>query len=605
MRGLGKRFRDLMTYRDRLDYDPFTQAVVGSLRTPVDRGQPDSGFNRSLLQRILHLINDSAGHRFCNKDGAIITFYGLPASLPYDECELLWIDDLAVFYVQSIAYAKDASGRVLLDGHGRPLPKARLPLDLPGYMEPFVDDDLMESQSGIAGFRFHPTPQALNRTLFLSPAPDFLADVMDPAECKDGDRYVTQHSGSLAALELDGTYDQIRPLVQAFADHDAEHLFVKALTVLHSHWPSRSSLQHQSTNPSGYGYAKRSDIRSWEPLVARVLDEDVLWPAITAGAATLNRLRVPSGRSAPEVLVAKARHVFSPRGLRKRNGATTSSTEDGRPITSLSPWHLLADAYEAKRAQLGAAAGEGELWQRAGGQVLDALARGDAVGATWRFRNPRFRGTVAAVIDFLGRRIAAHRAAGDLDAWLGRELVVDLERIMTGPVYAGAADLVLALSATPDARGALEELVAWLVTDPAALDTTVTAGADLLQWYADDADLVPLTRLAGRALDPELGLLEAALDFLRKARRADDAGVVAALLARLHREVAPGRTPLAAISDAIVEVHRERPHAEQGKPMAEGDYQQVFGAVSGFLSDEKRGLLKFTAIVKDRAGAGR
>jgi hypothetical protein len=286
------------------------------------------------------MLNDSAGHRFCNRDGAIITFFGFPTTFPYDECELLYIDDLAVFFVQSIAYAKDAQGRVLHDEHGRPLPKALLPIDLPGYLEPFVDDDLMEGQAGIDGFRFHPTPQALARTLFLSPPPDFIADVMDPAVCKDGDRYQSQHSGSLAALELNGTYDQIRPLVQAFADHDAERLFVDVLVVLHSHWPSRNSLQHQGTNPGGHGYAKRSDIHAWEPLVARVLEEDALWSALTSGAATLNAIQLPSGRMAPEVLAAKARHVFGPQGWRSatarppRPPRTAGRSPRSRPGTS-------------------------------------------------------------------------------------------------------------------------------------------------------------------------------------------------------------------------------------------------------------------------------
>jgi hypothetical protein len=211
---------------------------------------------------------------------------------------------------------------------------------------------------------------------------------------------------------------------------------------------------------------------------------------------------------------------------------------------------------------------------------------------------------VAAVADFLGRRIAAHRTTGDLGNWLGRELPGDLERIMTGPVYAGAADLVLSLSATPEARASLEELLVHLTTDAAALDAAATVAADMLQWYACDADLVPLTRLLGKAIDPERGLVDALLDFAAKARAADDKGVVADLMARLEGEVVPGRTPLMQIVDSITEVHREKPFADQGKAMTAADYKKVFTTVAGFLSDEKRGLMKFTAIVKNRAGGG-
>lgn len=602
VRPLGKRFADLMTYKDQIDYNGSTQAVTGSLRTPVDRTQPDSGFNRSLLQRILHLINDSAGHTLCNRPDATITFFGFPVSLPYDECELMRIDDLAVFYLQSIAYAKDSQGRVLHDSQGRPLPKARLPLNLPGYLSPFVTDAMMEDQSTIEGFRFHPTPQALNRVLFLDPQPDFLSDVMAPAECKDGDRYQTQHSGSLAALELNGMYDAIRPLVQAFADHDREDLFVAVLVVLHSHWPSKKSLQHQSNDPIGHGYAKRSDIHAWEPLVARVLNDDQLWSALTSGAATIDAIQAPSGRFAPEVLAAKARHVFSPRpGLAKRNGTTTSTTEDGHPIPVLSPYILLADAYKLKRTQLAAAGADGELWPSATGQLLDLLVRGESVGASWRYKNPRLRGLSASLIDFLERRLERHQALGDLDNWLARELPGDVERVLTGPVFAGAADLALSLSAAPEARAALEELLSSLNTDGTpGFDVHLTVTADLLQWYASDTDLLPITRRAGKAMDPEKGLGDATFKLVGRARDADTAGALAALLSRLESDYQPGRTALAQISDAISEVHRGRPFLDLGRPMTGGDYRKVMQAVQTFLTDEKRGLMKFAAIVKDR-----
>jgi hypothetical protein len=555
-RPLGKRFGDLMTYRDPIDLDPFSQARTGSLVTPVDRGESDSGFNRSVMQRVLHLIHDSAGQRLCNRDGATITFSGFPVSSTFAPCELLFIDDLAVFYVQSIAYAKDSQGRVLHDSQGRPLPKARLPIDLPGYLEPFVTDQMMEAQSTIAGFRFHPTPEALNRVLFLSPAPRFISDVMNPAVCNDGDRYQTQHTGSLPALEIGGFYDAIRPIVQAFADRGREDLFVKVLVVLHRHWPSPRSLQHQSSNPQGHGYARGSDAHAWEPLVAEVLAEDQLWSALTSGASTINAIQTAGGRRAPEVLAAKARDVFGTRpGLAKRSGATTTTTEDGKPLTALSPYLLLADAYKLKRAQSATAGAEGELWQRGTSELLDVLARGESVGTAWRYRNPRFRGLAAAVIDFTARRLERHRAAGDLARWLSRDLPADLERILTGPVFAGVADLSLSLSAAPEARVALEALVVHLLGEggPSA-GVSLTVAADLLQWYASDTDLLPITRRIGKVIDPDKGLLDALLRLTGRARDADTGGAVAALLARLESPDARGRTVLSQLADSSTRI---------------------------------------------------
>jgi hypothetical protein len=602
-RQLGKTFADLMRYDDAIVYDEDSQAVVGSLRTPVDRSKPDSGYNRSALQRVLHLLNDAAGVRMCNKDGAVVTFFGFPTTLPYDECGLLEVDDLAVFYVQSIAYAKDAAGNVRLDDEGRPLPKAVLNLDLPFYLAPFVTDSLMESQSTIIGFRKHPTPEALNRIMFLPVMPDFLAAAMDPPVCKDGDRFIDAHYGTLPALELGGFYDRIRPLLQVFADHDREDLFVETLVILHSHWPSTSSAQHQRTNPSGHGYAKESDIHSYEPLVSAILDEDLLWGALVEGAPTLDAIRAPSGQAAPEVLAAAARFLFGADSLlTNRAGAHTTTTEDGRLVPVLSPWYVLADAYKAKRAQIAAAGSEGALWQTGVSQLVDVLLRGVNAGGTWRFTDPRTRGVSLALIDFLRARLAAHRQAGDLAAWLKTDLPGDVQRIFTGPVFAAAADLVVALATgAPDAWTAVENLLVYLHGDGTLpFQATTTVVADLLQWYADDADLLPLTHTAGRIVDPGLGVVDAQLTFARRARQADKAQVVATLLGNLDDETAPGRTSLATIVDVVSEVDRVHPFTDLGKPLSAGDYAQVFQTVQSFLDDEKRGLKRFITVVANR-----
>src|SRR5262249_18936359 len=118
-RNLSDRFRDFMAYKDQLDYDPDTQGIVGSLGTPVDRTRPDSDWNRSLMQRLLHLIADASGVTVCNKQDAVIRdpIIGLVLAT-YNECELLQINDLAVFYAQSIAYQKDAFGNVMYDDRG-------------------------------------------------------------------------------------------------------------------------------------------------------------------------------------------------------------------------------------------------------------------------------------------------------------------------------------------------------------------------------------------------------------------------------------------------------------------------------------------------------
>lgn len=599
---LPRRFARMMRYADPLHYDPDTQEILGTLgATPVDRTKPDSGYNRSLFQRILHLIADSSGVRLCNKQDARIEIFGIGVG-QYDECELFQIDDLAIFYVQSIACAKDASGNCRTDD-GSYMPKAYLDVNA-GWLDPFITDNRMESLTGIEGFRSHPKPWALNRALFLNPPTDGIANLIDPVRCKDGDRFIDQHAGTLPVFELEGFFDQIRPIVQPFADWNREDLFVKLLVVLHRHWPSPESLQHQSTNPAGKGYVKRSNARSYEPLLIDLFENGDLWPALTEAAPVVGALTSAGGRNARRVIADAARYLVAPQpGLSKRTGETSTKTNDGAEVTPLSPWYVLADAYAQKRARLAETGGEGEAWERATGQVADMLLRADEVGGAFRFRNPRFRGLAVAFLDLVQARVEAHRASGDLSQWTRTDLAGRAQKILAGPVFAGAADFVLSLQATPEARTMLEALAAHLgseTPDEEVFRIVVTAAADLAQLFLDDPDTVPIAHFFGRVLLPEFDFVEPSLVFLQGARRADGEGVLARILRQLLDECVPGETALAEIVDALSEVHRVLPYAELERPLSEADYRSVFGAVADFFRDEKRGLARFIDVVKER-----
>ncbi len=102
--------------------------------TPVDRTSPDTGWNRSEMQRFLQAIHDTNGVTACNKQGAVVhalnvnilgintnidipagpannflisgllqTNYGSKTS--FNECEVFKIDNLAAFYLDSIVGA--------------------------------------------------------------------------------------------------------------------------------------------------------------------------------------------------------------------------------------------------------------------------------------------------------------------------------------------------------------------------------------------------------------------------------------------------------------------------------------------------------------------
>ncbi|WP_428268234.1 hypothetical protein [Haliangium sp.] len=615
--------RNFMQYSDRFTYDD-NQQVVGSFTTPVDRSRPDNGFDRSLWQRLLYLITDAdsdhdrdgapdgVGGTLCSKPGAVIRDAVLFIDLTFDnECELFEIENLSLFFLQSMVYARAQNGDFLVDGDGNPLPKAEFVfnsalVNLAGDL--FLDlDEFLEDRSGIQGFRTRPTPEALTRVLFLDPTPSFLTDLTDPPICHDGEVCRDAHADTLQVWEVDGFYDNIRPLLQAFADHDAELLFLDLIRVMHNHWPSRQSLDHQQSDPDQPRYAFASNARSWEPLMVEVLSAEEVMPALVAAAPTLNALTITDrnglDRPVPDIVRNTALWLLVPQdGLAKRDGSTETVTGDGRPVPTLSPWYLLADAYARRDAALSGPAGA--AWHRGVRGVVDILARGEEVpGVGWRFQNPRLVGTAEVLIGFLRDRMAAHRSAGDLDAWLSGELVQNTQERLTGPLGAALVDFADATAAAPEAERGLARLLGYALAESQAGgsdDVGLASVADLVQMMMFDDDMVGVAHLAGEAVRPERDWVAPVLGYAYAAALSDRDDMMVRLIDNLSQEYRRGRTPLGQIARELGELHRARPNEDLGAPFASDDYPAIFRGVAQFLDDEKRGLRKFIAIIKGR-----
>jgi hypothetical protein len=221
----------------------------------------------------------------------------------------------------------------------------------------------------------------------------------------------------------------------------------------------------------------------------------------------------------------------------------------------------------------------------------------------WRFRNPRTRGVLVAVVDFLESRIDAHQGDGDLDAWLATDLPAKLEDAMSGPVFAGAADFILSLQASPEARAQIEALTAYLVNEVnynETFRTSLSAIADLLQLSLDDADIVPIARFAGEAIRSERGWMDSHLEFAKRARAGDTNEALTEMMRNLYVEHRPGHTAVGDLIDGISEIHRARPYEDLGLAYTAEDYRSLFRGISGFLDDNKRGLRRFISIIRER-----
>jgi hypothetical protein len=614
---VGEHLHDYMAYKDQFYYDPVTQEVIGEFVTEVDRAAPNTGYNRSIWQRILHLIDDARGVTLCNQAISQIDLGVIVVNRAYGECELFQIEDLAVYYVRSLAYDRDAGGDFYVDEDGDPVRAAELELN---WDDPLiaaaVTDQVMELATGIEGFGQHPTPQALNRTLLLDPRPSLIAQLIAPPRTRHGELFIERHAGSLPAWEKKNFYEHIQPLVQPFVDHRAEELFIDLLVTLHTHWPARDSTDsddHQQQDPGAPGYAWASNIAAYEPILAEIFARNDLLDAVVATTPTLNAVRIASGRSLPEILHSAAAYLVTPQvGLVNRQGEYTSTTAEGRPVEVLSPWQILADAYEQKERLLAAHPERARAWDEAFSEIIDVLGRGELDETTgWRFRNPRLRGVGLALIDLVEARLRAHDATADRMVWLIRDVPEDLENLLGGPMAAALMDLSVSMVQAPQARAALEGLSAYLfdeTANPAGFRSMLTTVADVMQLaLLDDRDRTPLARVLGEIIDPRHGRIDALLRFGLGARLAEgevasaDESTFVQMLRKGLAEHRPGGTPLGDIIEGIAEVHRARPFEELGEPLTSEDYRAIFHSVARFLNDEKRGLRKFLAIIEHRS----
>src|SRR5262249_37417537 len=140
-----------------------------------------------------------------------------------------------------------------------------------------------------------------------------------------------------------------------------------------------------------------ANAKSWEPLITDALAGDLL-PALVDTAAELNAITV-SGKPYATVVTNAASFALGPlAGLTDRQGRTTTTTADGRPVAQLSPWDVIADAYRGKQARLAETAGEGAAWPSAMRRMTDLLFRATNAGSGWKFSNGHARAVMRAAI---------------------------------------------------------------------------------------------------------------------------------------------------------------------------------------------------------------
>lgn len=651
-------------------------ATIGVLGKPINRMMADSDVdknpgsaqnNRSLVQRVLQIVHDANGIPLCNRDGAYVNltilFIDIKIAGPAKPCELYRLDDLALYFLLSIA---DKSERqrdpynnflnALLNGV---LKAGAQALNLVGGLGDLI---------GVPGFTDYPGPEQLARILFIddSRRSDFFRTTLDLGACSPkrpgtlcSNRNLPwrqDYDGALFALEAvrapsgsgNNFYKAFRPVVNAFARYDecvardgngactkkrnAAKILVDLLSVLHRHWPTENSRFY------GQDYeaqSKKSGLSRYEPLIADLLTKGGLWSSTLQLGPTLANTRLDDGSNLPVATVVSRFLVWlldpeAPRlggALAFRDGGTMAQRNDGRPTFQrmndpflfeaiapaaagrVTPFDLFAAAWKKKRAVLAMDPQKQAEWSGAVSAAADLYLSALPVAASYKLGTPRLRALLVSTLELLRGRVRGHAQAGDLKAWAQRGLYSDLEAALTGPIAAGAVDTFSAVAGDAEASAQLYRLLASILGDPgpqaadaARFQAVLYAAADLVQLLLDDADLVPILKGLGPLFDPDSGAVDGLLAVLRRGLPTDRDQVLVTLGRNFLRSDPTGRYPASYLSDSIAEISRARAGAPgvRGTDFDEADYREVLSSLGQTLLDEKRGVRRILDVIAAR-----
>jgi len=331
-----------------------TTGDFSDLQTPVDRSLPDSGANRSVLQRFLQLLHDANGLPACSKEGAVahvdITWppggRGLPIRLDYPtsplaktvcaflgsrapsripECGILRFENVAEMLIGVALGETEISVR---DDCLNKLVSSPLAGFVGGA------NAFLQETSGIDGFSLEPTVPGVARLAFFD-APysawggyagdiyypktsRFLADVIDPVpsmvcpveqytdpidgkvlEMRRCERFEDTLRGrdpnGLFPLEQLDFLPLVQPLAKAFGKHEANGSFVGLLDVLHRHWgSSRQTREECDPNlpATEARHCTQDGVVAYEPMIAAMLDEGELFAELGTIVRALRFTRV-------------------------------------------------------------------------------------------------------------------------------------------------------------------------------------------------------------------------------------------------------------------------------------------------------------------------
>lgn len=631
-------------------------------KTEVDRGAPDIGENRSVWQRTMSLIHHLRNKKMCNKDGSklhllknlggiTLPLIGNGANGGYKPCELFEIPDMVRIYSQAA------------------LGTAAITLKPDIAVLGGLNGAIQEDETQITGFNDHPTAASLHRFLFAPPN-QFSKGLITPPTSSDGGEIAALEPYALFAMEVKHAnagglsfLEAGKPLMEAFEKTENvktmpdmtcflpgcetytlpdQYMFAELLNVFHMHWGARSdepcepngkvdfknpakgwNTCTQHLDPAGKYFSYQTNIRSYEPLLAKVFGELKFIRSLNIASKALDKVTV-DGKKGLTILAEFVEAIIKPDPeLTYRDGTATAKNNVGVEVGYVSPLYLLLDGLKRIDQNFAALPNGAEAqkdWHQARSDVVDLfLTINKDDPAHMRLADRVGHKVFLRTLTFLQERIKAHQDAKDVSEWAAG-LSERSEIFFDTPLIAGLVHLIDKSWDEPAAGRELMRLIVYLVSqekNPEGYRSTLVAASDLFQLLEDTKRIAPILQLSAEAVAPGvsnavnkgMGKADANASVLRKGvellnqvmkLHTQRPTTLSKVLKNLVADTTEGKTPLETLLDMVSEIERLKPEVKPEVSLNRDDFQNVAKSAHEFMTNKGHGIERLYDVVKHR-----
>ncbi|MBA2663164.1 MAG: hypothetical protein H0U74_12805 [Bradymonadaceae bacterium] len=581
---------------------------------PMDFASAEAETNRSMMQRMFHLLRDTAGVSYTmNIVEARVPGITLPANLP----PMVTLPGAAEAFIAAVAGNLNLADYISEEftnsdlGQLVRLLDAILPFDLGNE----TVASALSIASGLFGVHLDtvPSPDQITR-LFNQPDLRFESDdgsivlaVSNPV-CRDGFVMSHHHADGLYAGEASGLIDTIYPLARAFSNHGREDLLAQLFVVVHAHYSSRTDLYR--TAQGSPTPMKGSNLVSFEPILIEVFEAGHFFDALYEFAHATKQIKAPGEIDFDEHmrrLVFQATRTDD--GFKSRSGKSAVQVADGRNLSPISRLHIVLNGIEEAIERVP----PGEPSRRHLDLALEGITNvllevEKADGEPAKFVEPGGLALTSRAIRQLSERAATLQERGELSTWLDQTLIDELASLWSSRGFYAMLRFGNELHAEAEMRALLSDFLQHIANSPAGYQQTTLALYTLFLHAVNTEFWTPFARFLATLLDPDrrwdapplsdLPLASHVALITREMLTYDAPGTILEVLHRGLRSEGQALSPLGVIVELVADYYRADPSL--AGPLGEEDYRRVFSSIAGWLAHRVYGIEQYYKLAAQR-----